>query len=51
MPAIGAADAVLILPDLGDLFKFKDLGFADIVQSIRLGIGFIGPVRGSALLQ
>ena len=38
---IGEADALLVLPDLGDLFKFKDLGFADIVKSIRLGLGVI----------
>ncbi|MBF0182661.1 MAG: hypothetical protein HQM03_21820, partial [Magnetococcales bacterium] len=35
---IQANDTVVILPDLGSMFDFKKLSFADIVEGVRMGL-------------
>ena len=32
---------VIVLPDLDDIFNFKDLDFTDIIEAIRMGVEFI----------
>ncbi|MCG8549230.1 MAG: hypothetical protein MI799_02375, partial [Desulfobacterales bacterium] len=32
---------VLVLPDLGEAFDFKDLGFGDIMDAVRMGLDFL----------
>jgi hypothetical protein len=36
-----ANDTVLVTPDLGDSFAFKDASFLDIIRALRMGIDFI----------
>lgn len=36
-----ASDTVLVTPDLGDSFAFKDASFLDIIRALRMGIDFI----------
>ncbi|MFM8546624.1 MAG: hypothetical protein ACKODB_03250, partial [Betaproteobacteria bacterium] len=38
---VGSRDLVIILPDLGSAFSFKDMSFADIVEATRMGLEFV----------
>jgi hypothetical protein len=38
---VGARDLVIIMPDLGASFDFKNLSFSDVVDATRMGLEFV----------
>ena len=38
---IGAKDIVVVYPDLGNLFNFKDLSVSDMIGAVRDGLEFL----------